>query len=383
MKKNKFTNCKLAIICAHNPKNAGMYSVDLAASQTFSNLGIDFDLFVAQTALNRKLRFLRKFGIYLHNKKLIYGDLSYTSLKNPEVLKNYTHVIYWGDFINNPVYGAGDFTEVDLRWKYASSKKEAFSRWQSIFLPEFSGAPNLASFGGNFQHDFEQVPVNLDLVKQMLSSFSAVAPRDDHSSQNLSNIASSDPYSIKVTNGVDCAFLQNKPSHLDKQQHFCYFFGRSGFSHIDKLIDQLSKLLGLKAINLERWVSLNRDSAVETFAHMRAQINSAQFILTDTYHVCVNSMQSSRPVICLGKTAQHQDGTLGGFKKKQLFHMFKGSTFYIEQHNSTTDTQYYKDVIAEIQKHFPELERKFDTVLNSVRQQKAKMLSEIIRFLEK
>jgi len=47
---------KIAVVCAYNPKNAGMYSVDLAAKRLFGDKDCHFDLFVTQTGLRRGAR---------------------------------------------------------------------------------------------------------------------------------------------------------------------------------------------------------------------------------------------------------------------------------------------------------------------------------------
>ena len=39
---------RIAVVLAYNPRNAGMFSVDLAASHFFSNLGISVEFFCAQ-----------------------------------------------------------------------------------------------------------------------------------------------------------------------------------------------------------------------------------------------------------------------------------------------------------------------------------------------
>ncbi len=85
----------IAVICAAHRGNGGMFSVDNAALSYLKNRPCSFDLILTQTPDNASTK-VRQRPIKI--------------LKDPKDLGRYTHVLYWGDFLNNPVYGRGDLT---------------------------------------------------------------------------------------------------------------------------------------------------------------------------------------------------------------------------------------------------------------------------------
>jgi hypothetical protein len=59
-------------------------------------------------------------------------------------------------------------------------------------------------------------------------------------------------------------------------------------------------------------------------------VGQYRFIVTDTYHLCVNSWRAGTPAICLGAdetSPKHQ--TLNDYKKRVLYEMYDASDFYV------------------------------------------------------
>jgi hypothetical protein len=145
---------------------------------------------------------------------------------------------------------------------------------------------------------------------------------------NLSRSCGQDELT-KLSLGMDCAFLQDRDIEEKKSDLFCYFFGRSGYKDTGLLIDALRSKFQLQALDLSGWLRLNAKTAERDFAELRRRISSARFVLSDTYHVCINAINLGTTVICLGKEVKSQFGTLGDFKKRQLLVDLGLERFYL------------------------------------------------------
>lgn len=66
-----------------------------------------------------------------------------------------------------------------------------------------------------------------------------------------------------------------------------------------------------------------------TAGDLLAAVGRYRFIVTDTYHLCVNAWRVGTPAICFGSpedSPKHQ--TLGDYKKRVLYEMYDASDFY-------------------------------------------------------
>src|SRR5690606_7616273 len=98
----------------------------------------------------------------------------------------------------------------------------------------------------------------------------------------------------------------------------------------DGLIQSIARMTGLEAVGLPNWLHLKPESAARQFRHQRAIVTSAQFLVTDIYHLSINALNCGVPVFCLGRPDGGQIGTLGDFKKKVLFSMLGLEDRYFE-----------------------------------------------------
>lgn len=306
---------RYAVICAAHTGNAGMYSVDAAAKHFFDAHGADYDLYVAQK--DRKGNF-SDYGLVSH-----LHDLD-----------SYTHIVYWGDFLNNPAYGYQDYARRSQKWGLAASHAEGVAQWKRVFSPRrpIPGV-KIYSVGSNFQHNFNEVtPKAAHLLKRIERVFDGVYLRDSFSYQNLSRHFRFENMS-RVHLGMDCAFLQKPRLDVDPAEHngtFSYYFKRSKLKNTARLVRVLEESTGLRGVELKDWIPLPRGEWHERFSALKSQIDQSSCVITDTYHVGVNAMQSRRPLVGLGRAQREQEGTLGDFKKKVLFRMFDLERFYYE-----------------------------------------------------
>lgn len=301
---------RYAIICAPHSGNAGMVSVDRGAEQFFEKHNANFTLFTAQ----------KKRGNHMNK---------YRFLESWEDLRHFTHVVYWGDFLNNPVYGYVSFPSRSKRWGYQVSRPQAIKQWKQLFLPGLSASQQIFSVGGNFQHDFTQRADKYpSALTRLEGGVQFVYPRDSFSVQNLSRHFTFDGMQ-KVKPGTDCAFLQSENFNLSDSGTFVYFFNRSKLESPEKVVEAIERKSGLKGVELTSWLSLGKNDWDRKFSRLKEQIETSELVVTDTYHVCVNALHSRKPLLGIGRETSKQSGTLGDFKKKILFDMFGIEDLYV------------------------------------------------------
>ena len=341
---------RIAVLCAYNENNLGMYSVDLAARDFFSSLNYDFDLFVAQTSLIRGARFFRFLGPKLLRKKSTrFGQLHYKLLRDTHQLADYSHLVFWGDFLNNPVYGKHNFSQTEVQKKFSATKAEAFEFWKYLFaLKKGKPTTKVFSVGNNLQNHFEELGREAEeIFSHFRSNFDLFIPKDPFSLENLTSSLQDRPDSCELAQGTDCAFLLDSDEQTEKQSTFCYHFGRSGFTNTAKLVSTLESETGLRAVPLTNWLNTYANDTDKVFRTLRRSIAESRFVVTDTYHVCVNAMNQKTPVFGIGRHSDKQKGTLGDFKKQTLFEMMKLEDFYLAQHGDD-ESQLLKQTVESI-----------------------------------
>lgn len=317
---------RVAVICAYNHRNCGMYSVDLAANYFMTSLGVDFTLFIAHQKKEREGR--------------PWGRLRYEKLVDLRQLDNYDLIVFWGDFINNPAYGYEDFPNRELAWGLVASREQAYEKWKNIFLLKgYEKRQRVISVSNNFQNilpflrsvDASARDAILDAYR---TSFDHIFPRDGSSFRNM--LIAAPELEGKVVQGVDAAFLLNQseiyPSlgDVSESNTFAYYFSRSKLSNVHYMLFRLWRRTGFRPVNVRNWLKMDISNPDQTYSSALARIKAAKFVVSDTYHCLINSMNLGKKVIGVGRSANVQEGTCGDFKKKVLFDDFGLSNFYIE-----------------------------------------------------
>lgn len=315
------SNHRYAVICAPHKGNSGMFSVDTAAKHFFATRELDYDLFVSQ-----------RDGSHHFDE--------YKSIASLDDVKDYNFVIYWGDFLTNPLYGYGDYVRRGLRWGLNDTKSHVKEEWRRIYNPsDLLPGKSLVSVGTNFQQDFSAFGDRHKMLFSRLErAFDRVYTRDPQSLLSLSRQVEHSSLS-KLELGTDCAFLQAPlTSSRPPEGTFVYFFWRSRLDNVDDLVREMERRTGLRGEAIDMWLSLKKAKDWKTaFDTMRSKMASAQFVVSDTYHVCVNAMQMRKPVVGVGRAADKQVGTLGDFKKRVLFEMFDLHEHYLEVDETGAD----------------------------------------------
>lgn len=298
---------RVAVVCAAHSGNSGMHSVDLSAVRFFRECGRDFTLFTAQPTPHAETTF---------------DGVGVELLTDPAVFDDYTHVVYWGDFLNNPDYGKGAFSYRHRQIGMIASHGHGYPFWRRLFTlrDRAPGTARVYAIGGNFQHPFDNERMEEDL-RVMAGRFTAFYPRDPFSTRNLCRFMPFEALT-RVHQGMDTAFLLRPPDEPPPLgDHFCWFFGRSDLSGVEMLVEAVADATGLRAHHLSGWLDLPAEDADAAFQQQREAIGAARFVLTDTYHLLINSITMGTPIIPLARPSPQQEGTLGDFKKLTLLEM--------------------------------------------------------------
>lgn len=293
----------IAVIAAFNPYNYGMYSVDLAAEHFFSNLGAPFSPVVTQCRTRT-------------------GRLRFRLLRDPDDFAEFDSVVYWGDFLNNPMFGADDYVTREARRHKVRDPEQAWENWCRLYLQLKQRHPQLRIFalGGCFLGaDGPALARTGGAFQEFIQSATLVTPREARSLEVVQRLAPA-PH---VVPGMDCAWLlpfPAQPAPPTAAPYFVAFLGRTLRRQNHGFLDELARRTGLRMVWID-WNNLRppRFLAHWNFERMHRWIAGAQFVVTDTYHLVVNALNRSVRTICLYDAEQRgSDGTCGDLKKQAL-----------------------------------------------------------------
>jgi hypothetical protein len=275
----------VAVVCAFNPGNTGMHSVDLAASRFMQTLHTPHSLINFQSRPWRPAA-------------------GFQSLRNMRDLAKFTHVLFWGDFQNNPVYGINDFAKRELKFGYATSAEGAISNWTKLHLDisDRLHGTKIASIGNCFLGAVSAIAeTNLaSSLRNFVQNAASILPRETQSKNQLID-ASGD--SRNISTGLDTAFLLNvlTPENFRNKRNLGYCFARSGIVDVEAGLVNISKATGLSPVAIPWTVGDRKMCCKKTFSQALETIATCRVVVTDVYHLTVNAINSGRPVICLSQ----------------------------------------------------------------------------------
>lgn len=332
----------IAVICAYNPRNCGMYSVDLAAENFLQALNCDYSLFIAQTKWKR-------FGRY--------GKLRFQELSSHRALDKFSTVLYWGDFLNNPTYGLLDFSNRHINYGYAKNTAQAVEDWLKFFLLKgYKRHQRVISVSNNFQSiatSFDHIDPTLvsDLYQ---TQFDYIFPRDSASTAILKEFCPT-AANGNIQQGIDAAFLLNQAeiypalNDISPTNTFAYFFHRSQLQEVDKLVHRIWQETGCKPVPIQRWLNMSNLNPDKTYREALYTMKRAKFVISDTYHCLANAMNLEVPVIGVGRVSNHQIDAGSDFKKKILFQDFGLAPYYFEVEGEVVDANSAQSITEKIQ----------------------------------
>ncbi|WP_111641480.1 polysaccharide pyruvyl transferase family protein [Marinimicrobium alkaliphilum] len=368
----------IAVILAFNPNNSGMYSVDLAAKQFFDSLDVDYKMYVAQKLRRRGARFIERVNPNWTIAPVDHvGKLKCHYLKSIDQLKEHSHIVYWGDFLNNPDYGRDGYANRDHYMHLSASEEIARKKWLSLFALKGQdvNGKKVYSIGNNIQNPLDaEDPYNKQVIDCWEKHFDVILPRDVKSLEQVERLlgARSKP---RLGQGLDCAFLLDhsglnaeNASSAPESPMFSYFFDRSKLPETRKIIRNIEKISGCVGHELDGWLTLDTKNAHRHFSKNVKQIMESQFVITDTYHVCVNAMSAGVPVVGMGRYSIKQDGSIGDYKKQVLFDMFDMGSYYLTLKEGSND-EFLRDVDQALERLVEERFRSFEESYRRVKGQ--------------
>jgi len=326
---------RIAVFCALPPnRNTGMATVDLAAFTAIRR-------FAPQAEIT----------LYTYGKAEIKGfqagDLPYDYLDVTEHTERYFGsdiFLFWGDFTHTHDYWLKDR-------QISQQHYEDYRKYIFLTSLEPSRLKDVIVFGSTIitndaadQND----AAYYDDFKRFFEGVRAVYFRDAISAAKISPLRTEE-----ASLGCDCAFLLKDadlnliPGYIPaaKRQGVGVFFARTP-SKISMMF--FARLVGhylgekcrwLPWLNYpygERWqrwpflvLGFWIKSGHTDTGKVLSSLSGYKFIITDTYHLCVNAWRMGIPAICIGQGATICAHTLSDKKKEVLYEMIGARSFYL------------------------------------------------------
>jgi hypothetical protein len=307
---------RIAVISACNPYNYGVYSADLAAHRFFNELGVPFTQIVTQ-------------------RRTHAGRLRFELLRDPARFAEFDAVVYWGDFLNNPMFGAREYVDREASRHKVHDPQQAWENWCALYLNLKRRHPALRVFalGGCFLGATgPALPPARTQVQEFIQSAELVTPRDDRSLAIVRQLAPGG----RVLPGMDGAWLLPFAPRVPAvdSPYFVCFLGRTLRRKSRKFLRELARRTGLRLVWID-WMNLRRPRFIAhwNFERMHRWIAGARFVVTDTYHLTVNALNRGVRTVCLYDPRQDEsDGTCGDAKKRLLFHQVGMASLLVDVH---------------------------------------------------
>ena len=288
-----------------------MYSVDLAAFQTFGNLPD---------------------ARFFSNRPSSLGDYSdeheVQKFDGIGKLADYEHIVFWGDFTTCPHYGLHDYYNVYHRQRTrlpsqirkntiykAILDRVVFRSWTKKYLP-CSTKSRVYSVGQNFQIINAQVDSVYAKYAQCYANFAQIVTRDQVSYGNLKQRVR-----CSVECGADVAFLvqdQTRDRAAGKPARVAVFFRRSKISNIESVLAGIERTFGLELVHFPDWLKPSCP-VKDAYRDSIDRLAQCDFAISDTYHFIINATRIGLPAIGIGIHSDLQTTTTSDFKKKILF----------------------------------------------------------------
>lgn len=346
---------KVLIVCAPQTFgcNTGMYSVDLAAWYFFKKHR-PTDTLIFATLYPHKC----DFGEY----KLECESL----IEKPVLYEQVDRIIFWGDFIHAYNYRSAIANQL-VKQGYSESIKEAILKIRELLFLSGTYEKWLSKtivYGGTLLFNDSESYEDREYVNDLRILYGKCRRswlREPFSAININNMIGEHEYS---RHGTDCAQLlgtdfvkrftgNEETKKQSTTKKIGVFIGRSNFS-CENLSELLKRLQNKMGANLS-WLDWGGepfffDKTADIFSkipELASRIESADtpfeilqllkgfdYIISDTYHVCVNAWTMGIPAICViddtdEKLGVNSGSILGKRDKRVVFFLSYNSSPYL------------------------------------------------------
>ena len=339
---------KVSVVFASPPHfNPGMHSVDIA-----------FWRFLNRNNLYSAAEF--KFYCLLKIPKEVHGLVEFPftyelSNENMEAISDSDMIIFWGDFLHSKSY-----LEAEL---FSRVKKEVYPDkdtgalldliYGNLLLEniDYSGA-EIVIIGGNlldFRADYYNDHRYISNLRNLYKASVLTLMRDPISARTVNNVLND--YKENFC-GIDGAFLaigkktanlyKNNISRITNTNKVGIFFGRSWY--YDEVLSfscEICERMGIRSVwipwfHFKPWpleekysCKIDLTSPDTNFSKTLDLLAECSLVITDTYHLCINSWAVGIPAICIGRGVGDMKNSVDDKKKEILYGMFDARDFYV------------------------------------------------------
>lgn len=362
---------RISVICASAPKpNPGMSSVDLAFYAFSKRHGLDKYVTYYQLYTEDELHANKDKPVFdeiIRRQKLPFAYECFRDRINDIAASDV--IVFWGDFLHMAHYQENVGKNL-FKLGIVDSEEQGISlAKQHFFMTDADNSifNKVIMFGStllfNRSIDYRD-PDYGECIRRFLQSSHSVRVRDVYSAFKVSEIRSDYGKSFL---GMDCSLLlQDGDMQLLARSEYSedplfgkdkvgIFFGRSDCDTkvLGKFSGELCKSLSLDA----QWLSWRLEKGARKIQRkIKGYFNSFEipsspeaplpgdlyevisrykFIITDTYHVCLNAWRLGVPAICIGQAVPESEWSVssgGQFywrDKRQVFYsMYDATEFY-------------------------------------------------------
>lgn len=266
------------------------------------------------------------------------GSINYALLNNPAQLAEFDTIVFWGDFLHWIGYATKDWLTRQKRRFSQSSEDELIDLWYRVLLLE--NAPELQKktvIFGNSIYGLNATQLSnkryLSALTNLYQNCRLVLLRDEQSACYASQIVAS----RADTFGCDCALFldptalglqeKNSSEKVQSKRYIACSFGRSRSTALMQVFaSNLARTLGLKLLDVG-W--FKEPQGLEGLKRKLEIIRSSELVITDIYHLSVNSWRDGVPTICIGSGGSEIVNTISDKKKEIFFHQIFASEYYL------------------------------------------------------
>lgn len=325
---------KIVAVCAQTPGfNTGMLSVDLAlkfvipAIFPFARERVQIEMFNLEEA-----RYCRssseQFSLTCHRFEVA------------SPFSGYDRIFYWGDFLRCRRYPRRDLRARTQRKSPPEAHAEIESRiYDCMFLENQSDTlkARAIAFGGliyiNTLAD-ERDPRYSAAIAGLYRNARLVMMRDLISAFYAKRWSG---FRDGGFLGLDAAFLLPRgltlpgtpvrAEPIEGRPRIGFSFGRGLSEGSETLclmrhfVDSVAARIDADVVDIN-WLGARANVPIDGLFDKLALIRSCDFIISDTYHCCINSWREEVPAFCIGQAAEVASGALSEKKKELLYLMF-------------------------------------------------------------
>jgi hypothetical protein len=342
---------RIVAICATPPDyNTGMLTVDWALDVFLKRHGIE-------ARVDRRVLYTPQ-ELHQHGLGGSMDDFGlpwrYRSIRDPDArVMDAEAILFWGDFLHSHSH-RHDVAELVVRCGIAPSEPAALDLFDRHFFLRDHRDEVLARsilFGHCLLTDPIDGPPDEIYQRQLgrlIRNARGVWMRDVLSAQRAARIRGAPGSSP----GIDCALLLEFEDYLalgaepkKPRPRGGIFFGRTHHDPAGMLAfaSRLCAELGVEPAWLP-WFSINamppdvvarhapevaRTPLPETLPATLSAFLSCDYVITDSYHLCVHAWNIGIPAVCIGKGATRFKTSVSDKKKELFFLTYDAGQFYV------------------------------------------------------